>query len=102
MLINIDKRALAFGPYILFLCYTPLQKKRNTGVNNPIGAKSWELPLFTTFLPHGVADPKVGSGRLLDQVLRFFWRGMYKLPVLIYKGKSNNVGKTYEDLTWWP
>ncbi len=26
----------------------------------------------TTFLPHGVADPKLGSGRPLDQVLRFF------------------------------
>ena len=26
----------------------------------------------------------------------------YKQPVSIYKGKSNNVGKTDEDLTWWP
>ena len=25
----------------------------------------------------------------------------YKQPVLIYKVKSNNVGKTYEDLMWW-
>ena len=26
----------------------------------------------------------------------------YKQPVLIYKAKSNNVGKTDEDLMWWP
>ena len=26
----------------------------------------------------------------------------HKQPVLIYKGKSNNVGKTDEDPKWWP
>ena len=32
-----------------------------------------------TFLPFGLAYPKLRSWGLLDQVLRFFWRGVYNV-----------------------
>ena len=40
------------------------------------GSKLGKLPLLTTFGAYGVAGPKLGPGRPLYQVLRFFWRGV--------------------------
>ncbi len=52
-------------------------KKLLTGVVSPIlSHRSGKLPLFTTFCPHVVIDPKLGSAGLMNQVLRFFWRGV--------------------------
>ncbi len=41
------------------------------------GSKPRKLPLLMTFWPLGIADPKLGSWGHLNQVLRFFWRGVY-------------------------
>ena len=35
-----------------------------------------KLPLLMTFGPFGVADTKLGSWELWNQVWRFFWRGV--------------------------
>ncbi len=87
---------ISIAPKVII--YTPLQKKRNTwsrrlpdpnlGSATPwgqkvlnrgsfYGSKLRKLPLLTTFCPYGVVDPKLGSWELLNQVLRFFWRGVY-------------------------
>ncbi len=42
-----------------------------------MAVKSGKLPLLITFCPYGVVDPKLGSWELLNQVLRFFWKGLY-------------------------
>ena len=60
-------------------------KRLRTGVVSPILSHksrllcNWplKLPLFTTFCPYWVVDPKLGSWELFNQVLRFFWRGVY-------------------------
>ncbi len=43
-----------------------------------------KLPPLVTFWPLGVADPKLGSWRFLNQVLRFFWRGVYKYLAFLH------------------
>ncbi len=97
--------------------YTPLQKKRNIwfrcphdpslGSATPRGQKvisrgsfpslkSRKLPLLTTFWPYRVVDPTLGSRELLNQVLHFFWRGVYihvKEYVLLLMG-TNSILET--------
>ncbi len=52
---------------------TPVQGQRSQWVKRSLA----RVPLLTTFCPYGVVDPKLGSWEHLDQVLRFFWRGVY-------------------------
>ena len=55
------------------------------------GLKSRKLPLLTIFCPYGVIDPKLGSWEVQDQVLRFFWRGVYDRKMSGQCGSYNIV-----------
>ncbi len=58
-------------------------------------------PIFTTpandLLTLGVTDPKLGSWGLLNQVLRFFWRGVYMIYTDMYERYSHDKDASYQE-----
>ncbi len=83
------QRILGYFSEINSIFPSTLPSKGNTTLGS--GAQLWgqkilkgvvsmaqgKLPLLITFWPLGVNNPKLESWGLLNQVLRFFWRGVY-------------------------
>ena len=61
------------------------------------GSNSRGLSLLTTSDPHGATGPILGAREPLNQVLRFFWRGVYK--VLVHGVMSGHHLTSRHDVT---